>query len=205
MDCDSNNNSLIYTDDQSNNKWQITFTSENCTIKKHCEGWQVCIDKILYSYKICWFTCRGFVIFIKTQICPKSTSDEEKDLRLILTVPKLENNSQCGARKIKTVDAEICCNREDLEELLEAKDKKTDQKDGSIILTEYLQLVKNSETRINLLLKILTKAINEHKCYVICGTFPALKKPLANRGWIEKRAIRKMILMTPDMCEGCNK
>ncbi|XP_067211638.1 tubulin glycylase 3A-like [Linepithema humile] len=172
MHCDSNDNSVIYTDGQSNCKWQISLTSENCTIKKHFEGWQ---------------------------ICPKS--NEGKDLRLILTVPKLEINSQCASKKIKTVDAEICCNREDLEELLEAKDKKTDQEDGNIILTEYLKLVTNSETRINLLLKILTKAINEHKCYVICGTFPALRKPLADRGWIEKRAIKKMILMTPDMCE----
>lgn len=127
-------------------------------------------------------------------------------MRLILTVPKLDN-SQCAGKKIKTVDAEICCNREDLEELLKAEDKKIDQENGNgnIILREYLKLVTNSETRINFLLKILTKATNQHKCYVICGTFPALRKPLANRGWIEKRAIKKMILMTPDMYEGGKK
>lgn len=45
MHCDGS--SVIHADGQS--KWQITLTSENCTIKKHFEGWQVCIDKILYT------------------------------------------------------------------------------------------------------------------------------------------------------------
>ncbi|XP_036139060.1 tubulin glycylase 3A-like [Monomorium pharaonis] len=94
---------------------------------------------------------------------------------------------------IKTANVETCCNREDLEELLRAEDKESDQENGNIILTDYLKLVTNDEAKINLLLKILIKAVNEHKCYMICGTFPSLKKPLMDRGWIEKRAIRKMI------------
>lgn len=111
-------------------------------------------------------------------------------------------NSKCASETIKTTDAEICCNREDLEELLGAEDKESDRKNGNIILTDYLKLVTNDEARINLLLKILTKALNEHKCYVIYGTFPALKKPLTNRGWIEKRAIKKMISTAPNTYGG---
>ncbi|XP_071555378.1 tubulin glycylase 3A-like [Temnothorax nylanderi] len=171
MHCDSDT-SVVCADSRS--KWQITLSSKNCTIKKHFEGWQ---------------------------ICPKNASNGEKDVRLILTVPKLEINSQCAAETIKTADAEICCNREDLEELLGAEDKESDREDGNIILTDYLKLVTNDEARINLLLKILTKAVNEHKCYVICGTFPALRKPLTDRGWIEKRAIRKMISIAPNAYE----
>lgn len=107
----------------------------------------------------------------------------------------------CG-RDDQNADVEICCNREDLEDLLEAQDKESDQETGNIILIDYLKLVTNNETRINLLLKILTKAVNEHKCYVICGTFPILKKPLTDRGWIEKRAIKKMISIAPNTYEG---
>lgn len=121
---------------------------------------------------------------------------------MILTVPKLKINSQCASETIKTADAEICCNREDLEELLGAENKESDRENGNIILTDYLKLVTNDEVRINLLLKILTEAVNEHKCYVICGTFPALKKSLTDRGWIEKRAIRKMISTAPNMYKG---
>lgn len=43
MHCDGNDNSIICADNQS--KWQITLTSKNCTIKKHLEGWQVCIGR----------------------------------------------------------------------------------------------------------------------------------------------------------------
>jgi len=123
-------------------------------------------------------------------------------LRLILTGPKLKINSQCVIEAIKTVDAEICCNREDLEELLGMENKENDREDGNIILTDYLKLITNDEARVNLLLKILTKAVNEHKCYVIYGMFPVLRKPLMNRGWIEKRAIRKMISIAPNTYEG---
>lgn len=122
-------------------------------------------------------------------------------MQLNLTVPKLKINSQCAVETIKTADAEICCNREDLKELLET-DKESDQENGNIILTDYLKLVTNDEARINLLLNILTKAVDEHKCYVICGTFPVLRKPLMDRGWIEKRAIRKMIAIPPHAYEG---
>lgn len=103
---------------------------------------------------------------------------------------------------MKTADVEICCNREDLEDLLGAEDKKSDPENGNIILSDYFKLVTNDKTRINFLLKVLTKAVNEHKCYVICGTFPTLRKPLTDRGWIEKRAIRKMISITPNVYEG---
>ncbi|XP_011701651.1 PREDICTED: tubulin glycylase 3A-like [Wasmannia auropunctata] len=165
---------LVSTDSQS--KWQITLSSKNCTIKKHFESWQ---------------------------ICRKDASNVEKDLRLILTVPKLKINSQlCSAETInKTADAEICCNRENLEELFEAENNESDRENGNIILTDYLKLVKNDEVRINLLLKILTKAVDEHKCYMICGTFPILKKPLTDRGWIEKRAIKKMISIASNTYE----
>lgn len=114
-------------------------------------------------------------------------------MQLILTVPKFKINSQCAAETIKTADVEICCNREDLEELLKTEDKESDPENGNIIWTDYLKLVTKDESRINLLLKILTKAVTEHKCYVICGTFPVLRKPLTDRGWIEKKAIKKML------------
>ncbi|XP_025267473.1 tubulin glycylase 3A-like [Camponotus floridanus] len=172
MHCDSNNNSIC-ADNQSN-KWQITLTSKNCTIRKHLEGWQ---------------------------IYPKSASNEEKNLQLVLTVPKLNINSQCADERIKTVDAEICCNRENLEEILEAKDRENDQENGNIILTDYLKLVTDDEAKINFLLKVLTRTIIDHKYYVICGTFPALKKPLTDRGWLEKKAIRKIISTIPDTYE----
>lgn len=124
-------------------------------------------------------------------------------MRLVLTVPKLEIiNSQCAAETIKTTDAEICCNREDLEELLEAEDKESDRENGNIVLMDYLKLVTNDEAKTNLLLKILTKAVNEHKCYVIYGTFPTLRKPLTDRGWIEKKAVRKMISLASNEYKG---
>lgn len=123
-------------------------------------------------------------------------------MQLVLTVPKLEINSQCAAETIKTADAEICCNRENLEELLEAEDKESDRENGNIVLMDYLKLVTNNDAKINFLLKILTKAVNEHKCYVICGTFPTLRKPLTDRGWIEKRTIRKMISLASNEYTG---
>ncbi|XP_011877280.1 PREDICTED: uncharacterized protein LOC105567214 [Vollenhovia emeryi] len=188
MHCDSDS-SVVCTDSQY--KWQITLSSKNCTIKKHFEGWQVGIVD------------REFITDISiTYISSQNAINGEKDLRLTLTVPKLEINSQCTVETTKTADAEICCNREDLEELLEAEDEDSDRAGGNIILTDYLKLIRNDETRINLLLKILTKAVNEHKCYVICGTFPALRKPMTGRGWIEKRAIRKMMSIAPNAYEG---
>ncbi|KAG5308042.1 TTL3A glycylase, partial [Acromyrmex insinuator] len=139
-----------------------------------------------------------------TFICPKDVNPDEKNLQLILTdFPKLKINSQreveIQTQIIKTADAEICCNREDLKELL--GDQESDQEKGNIILTDYLKLITNNEARINLLLKILMKAVDEHKCYVICGTFPVLKKPLTDRGWIDKKAIRKMISISPNTYE----
>ncbi|XP_012054066.1 PREDICTED: uncharacterized protein LOC105617099 [Atta cephalotes] len=171
MHCDDDD-SVVCIDSQS--KWQIILSSKNCTIKKHFEGWQ---------------------------IYPKDVNTDEKNLQLILTVPKLKSNSQYATETIKTADAEICCNREDLKELLGA-DKESDQENGNIRLTDYLKLITNDEARINLLLKILTKALAEHKCYVIYGTFPVLRKPLTARGWIDKKAIRKMISIPPNTYEG---
>ncbi|KAL6434343.1 hypothetical protein ACFW04_006043 [Cataglyphis niger] len=176
MHCDSNNNSIICVDNQSSHKWQITLMSKNCIIKKQLEGWQ---------------------------IYPKNASNEEKNLQLLLTVPKLNINSQCVDERIKTVDAETCCNRENLLELLEMENRENDQENGNIILAEYLKLITNDETKINFLIKVLTRAITEHKYYVTCGTFPVLKKPLADRGWLEKKAIKKMISTIPEIYEGC--
>lgn len=103
--------------------------------------------------------------------------------------------------KVETANVGISCNREDLDELLEAEKNEVDR-NGNIALKKYLEMITDAEIRINCLLKILTKAISEHKCYVIHGTFPSLRRPLANRGWIEKRAIRKMIT-TSDTYAGC--
>lgn len=130
-----------------------------------------------------------------------SESDPEKNLRLISTAAKVKIDSQCAPKKVETANAEVSCNRENLDELLEAENDKIDR-NGNIVLKKYLELTTDAETRNNFLLRILTKAINKHKCYAIHGTFPALRKPLANRGWIEKRAIRRMIL-TSDTYAGC--
>lgn len=125
-------------------------------------------------------------------------------MRLTLTIPKVNENSQCAktTRKIKTADAEICCNREDLQELFGVNDERDEEESGNIKLTEYLKLMTNDKIRINFLLTILTKAVKEHKCYVICGTFPILRKPLADRGWVEKKSVRKMISLSPDVFQG---
>ncbi|XP_014487973.1 PREDICTED: tubulin glycylase 3A-like isoform X2 [Dinoponera quadriceps] len=161
------NNNVVSCAD-SKSKWQITVISKNYTIKKHFEDWQ---------------------------ISPKS--DAGKDSRLTETTPKLKIDLQRAFEKRATVNAEVCCNREDLDELLEAEKNEADH-NGNIVLKKYLELTTDVEVRTSFLLRILMKAVNEHKCYVIHGVFPALKKPLANRGWIEKRAIRKMILI-PDI------
>lgn len=137
------------------------------------------------------------------QIYPRNASNAEKNLQLLLTVPKLNINSQCADERIKTVDAETCCNRENLPELLEMENRENDQENGNIILEEYLKLVTNDETKINFLLNVLTRAITKHKYYVIYGTFPVLKKPLADRGWLEKKAIKKIISTIPETYEGC--
>jgi hypothetical protein len=91
-----------------------------------------------------------------------------------------------------------------LEELLERENAKKKQRDENIILEDYLKLVTNEQLRFNFLLKILTKAINEHKMYSIYGTLPPLKTSLDNRGWIEKKAIRRIkeVSSTTDLCEG---
>ncbi|XP_026672887.1 tubulin glycylase 3A-like [Ceratina calcarata] len=102
---------------------------------------------------------------------------------------------------VQTANVEILCNRDDLDELLEEDEKENENTYGRIILREYLRLLTNKEAKINFILKVLQKAVNEHKIFVIYGTFPVLRKPLGRRGWIEKRFIRKMLSMSPEISE----
>jgi len=87
---------------------------------------------------------------------------------------------------------------------LERENTKKKQRNGNIMLEDYLQLVTNEQLRFNFLLKILTKAISEHKMYSIYGTLPPLKTSLDNRGWVEKKAIRRIkdVSSTADLYEG---
>ncbi|XP_076761407.1 tubulin glycylase 3A-like [Xylocopa sonorina] len=102
---------------------------------------------------------------------------------------------------VKTANAEILCNRDDLDDLLDEDDNENANSHGKIILREYLRLLTTEEAKINFILKILQKAVNEHKIFVIYGTFPVLRKPLGKRGWIEKRFIRRMLAMSPEISE----
>ncbi|KAI4504527.1 hypothetical protein M0802_000077 [Mischocyttarus mexicanus] len=132
-------------------KWQISLISENCMIKKHNQGWQ---------------------------ICPKIMNKNQEDMINIVEEKK---------------SAAICCNRNNINDLLEEENKENESDHGSILLKECLKLLTTSEAKINFILKILTKALNERKIFVISGIFPVARKPLNKRGWIEKKAIRKMI------------
>ncbi|XP_076679282.1 tubulin glycylase 3A-like [Andrena cerasifolii] len=102
---------------------------------------------------------------------------------------------------VKTANAEVLCNREDLDELLGDEEKENDYTHGKIFLREYLRLLTTEQAKISFILKVLTKAVNEHKVYGIYGTFPVLRKPLGKRGWVEKRSIRRMLSMSPEMSE----
>lgn len=104
---------------------------------------------------------------------------------------------------VRTANVEILCNRDDLDDLLEEEEKENVNTYGKIILREYLSLLSAEDAKINFILKVLTKAVNEHKIFVIYGTFPVLRKPLGRRNWIEKRFIRRMLSMSPEISEGC--
>lgn len=103
---------------------------------------------------------------------------------------------------IKTANAEILCNRDDLDDLLMDEEKENENTYGKIILREYMRLLNTENAKINFILKILSKAVNEHKIFVIYGIFPPIRKPLGQRGWIEKKFIRKMLSMSPEISEG---
>ncbi|XP_020721942.2 tubulin glycylase 3A [Bombus terrestris] len=102
---------------------------------------------------------------------------------------------------VRTANVEILCNRDDLDDLLEEEEKENVSTYGKIILREYLSLLSAEDAKINFILKVLTKAVNEHKIFVIYGTFPVLRKPLGRRNWIEKRFIRRMLSMSPEISE----
>ncbi|XP_076179903.1 tubulin glycylase 3A-like [Ptiloglossa arizonensis] len=163
----------------STRKWQITLTTKDCKIKKHCEGWQV-----------------------RKKIYPNDTKTTEEESRLILRLTDSNMHSQSAItdpKPVKTANAEILCNREDLSDLLDEEEKENDY--GKIVLREYLKLLTTEQAKINFILKMLTKAKIEHKIFVIYGTFPVLRKPLGRRGWMEKRSIRRMLSMSPEMSE----
>ncbi|XP_043791514.1 tubulin glycylase 3A-like isoform X2 [Apis laboriosa] len=104
-------------------------------------------------------------------------------------------------KPIKTANAEILCNRDDLDDLLMDEEKENENTYGKIILREYMRLLNSENAKINFILKILSKAVNEHKIFVIYGIFPPIRKPLGQRGWIEKKFIRKMLSMSPEISE----
>ncbi|XP_076625727.1 tubulin glycylase 3A-like isoform X2 [Colletes latitarsis] len=157
-------------------KWQITLTTKDCAIKKRCQGWQ---------------------------IYPNDTKKAEEVSQLILrlTDSKMNTRAITGSESAKTANAEILCNREDLDDLLGEEDKENEHGHGKIVLREYLKLLTTEQAKISFILKMLTKAVNEHKIFVIYSTFPVLRKPLSKRGWIEKRSIRRMLSMSPEMSE----
>ncbi|XP_076643205.1 tubulin glycylase 3A-like [Halictus rubicundus] len=158
----------------STRKWQITFTSDDCTIKKHCEGWQ---------------------------IYPRSAQEAEEKSQLFLRVTdsSMDPPTILDPEPVKTANAEILCNRENLNDLIGEKNKEDENDHGRIVLKDYLKLLTSDQAKISFILSMLTKAVNEHKIFVIFGSFPVLKKPLTKRGWVEKRYIRRMISMTPEM------
>ncbi|XP_029044509.1 uncharacterized protein LOC114876828 [Osmia bicornis bicornis] len=111
-------------------------------------------------------------------------------------------NSRANVDTVKTANAEILCNRDDLDDLLREYEKQNEQAHGRIILRDYLKLLSNEEIKVNFILKVLTKAVNDHKIFVIYGNFPVLRKPLGKRGWIEKRFIRRLLSTSLEMSEG---
>ncbi|XP_076241153.1 tubulin glycylase 3A-like [Calliopsis andreniformis] len=131
------------------------------------------------------------------------TKESEKGSQLILRVSDSKMNSQAimHLQPVKTANAEILCNRDDLDDLFEDEEKENEHGHGRIVLKDYLKLLTTDQAKISFILKVLTKAVSEHKIFVIYGTFPVLRRPLSKRGWIEKRAIRKMLSMSPEMSE----
>lgn len=184
-------------------KWQIMLTSEDCTIKQHCQGWQV---RKKCSLSLC-IAPTNLSCYIFFKIYPKSTQAAEGKSQLFLRISDSNVNSQkmADVEPATTTNAEILCNREDLNDLFSENDKQEEDNDGRIVLKDYLKLLSTEQAKINFILMMLSKAVNEHKVFVICGTFPVLRKPLGKRGWIEKRYIRRMISMSPEMSAGFQK
>lgn len=138
-------------------------------------------------------------IFCK--IYPKDPKEIEEESKLIfnkVSDPIMITNIE----PTKTANAEILCNRDDLDDLLMDQEKESENTYGKIILREYMRLLNSENAKINFILKILSKAVNEHKIFVIYGIFPPIRKPLGQRGWIEKKFIRKMLSMSPEISEG---
>lgn len=106
-------------------------------------------------------------------------------------------------KPVKTANAEILCNRDNLDDLVEDEEE-NGHGHGRIVLKDYLKLLTTDQAKISFILKVLTKAVSERKIFVIYGTFPVLRKPLGKRGWIEKRAIRRMLSVSTEISEGCS-
>nr|XP_012142811.1 PREDICTED: tubulin glycylase 3A-like isoform X3 [Megachile rotundata] len=155
-------------------KWQITLTSADCMIKKHCHGWQINLKDV------------------------KATKGNQE---FAWKLSDTNMNSQTIQEPVKTANVEILCNRDDLDDLLKEYEKENEQAQGRVIIRDYLKLLTNEEAKVNFILKVLTKAVNEHKIFVIYGNFPVLRKPLGRRGWIEKRFIRRLFSTSPEMSE----
>ena len=137
------------------------------------------------------------------KIYPKDRKEIGEESKIVLRVT--DSTMIANVEPARTANAEILCNRDDLDDLLEEEEKKNVNTHGKIILREYLKLLSTEEARINFILKVLTKAVNEHKVFAIYGIFPPLRKPLGKRGWIEKRFIRRMLSMSPEISEGCSQ
>ncbi|XP_076389073.1 tubulin glycylase 3A-like isoform X4 [Megachile rotundata] len=155
-------------------KWQITLTSADCMIKKHCHGWQINLKDV------------------------KATKGNQE---FAWKLSDTNMNSQTIQEPVKTANVEILCNRDDLDDLLKEYEKENEQAQGRVIIRDYLKLLTNEEAKVNFILKVLTKAVNEHKIFVIYGNFPVLRKPLGRRGWIEKRFIRRLFSTSSEMSE----
>lgn len=125
----------------------------------------------------------------------------EADPKLILRVS--DSLMLANEEPVKTANAEILCNCDDINELIEEEKRKRVDNHGRIIFREYLNLLTTEEAKVEFILKVLTKAVNERTIFAIYGIFPALRKPLGRRGWVEKRFVRRMLSMSPDISEGC--
>ena len=190
-------------------KWQITLTSADCTIEEHCQGWQVRKRWFKKTNKICAirFKKKKKKKLLFREIFCKIYSKDRKEIgeesKIILRVT--DSTMIANAEPARTANVKILCNRDDLNDLLEEEEKENVNTHGKIILREYLRLLSTEEAKINFILKVLTKAVNEHKVFAIYGVFPPLRKPLGKRGWIEKRFIRRMLAMSPEILEGCSQ
>ncbi|XP_012254470.2 tubulin glycylase 3A-like [Athalia rosae] len=146
-------------------RWQVTVTSDDCALKKHFQGWQVCTKVQADDYHN------------DDQTSKETESSEES-----ATTPFIA--------KLHAATSYDCQDSKNIEE-----DEEPGH--GSILLKEYLKLLTNGDARINFIIGVLSQAIHKRKTFVICGSFPVLRKPLVKRGWLEKRTIRKMMSMAP--------